>query len=58
MKKKNKKTFFGRKAFYSVLAATILVIVCLSSVYTIYNNSIEANYEQLHLQTKQYKEDI
>ena len=58
MKKKKMKSILNRRLVYSIIAAIILSAICLTSIFSVYNNSIEDNYEQLHLQTKQFKKDI
>lgn len=58
MKHKKMKSILNRRLLYSILVAIVLSAVCLTSIFMVYNNSIEENYEQLHLQTKQFKKDI
>lgn len=52
------KSIFNKRLVYSIITAVVLSAICLSSIFNVYNNSIEENYQQLHLQTKQFRKDI
>lgn len=58
MKIKNFAKIFRGKILYTFLAALLLCSVFLTMIGFIYDNAKEQAFEQLHLQTKQIKEDI
>ena len=53
---KNKR--FNKKVVYTVVVAVVLFAMFLSVVRISYNQALEDGFENLHMQTKEIKEDI